>query len=105
MLRDLVVYVMSPWNKKDFASGDFWVDYFVGIVSGKEFDMISEGTNMKYGIIRESVLFFRFKERTLTAMLELSDPDRKSTRPTHTPTATLGALGRLHLVLVSSNRP
>ena len=66
--------------------------------------MLSEGTDMKYGIICVSVLFFRFKERTLIAMLELSDPDRKSTRPTHVPTASLEAIGPLHLVLASSNR-
>ena len=42
-LEVLVVYVMNSWNREDFASGGFWVDYFVRIGSGKEFDMLSEG--------------------------------------------------------------
>ena len=81
--KDLVVYVLSPWNREDFASGGFWVDYFVRIGSGKEFDMLSEGINMTYGITRVSILLFYFQERTLTAMLDLSDPDSKSTTHAH----------------------
>jgi hypothetical protein len=69
-LKVLVVYVMSSWNREVFASGSFWVDYFVGIGSGKEFDMLSEDINMKYGITRVRILFFCFQERILTAMLE-----------------------------------
>ena len=76
--KDLVVYVLSPWNREDFASGGFWVDYFVGIGSRKELDMLSEGTNMTDSITCVSVLFFCFQERTLTAMLDQSDPDSKS---------------------------
>ena len=82
-LRDLVIYAMSSWNREDFASGGVWVDYFVGIGSRKEFDMLSEGANMMYSITHVSILFFCFQERTLTAMLDPSDPDSKSTRHVH----------------------
>ena len=82
-LKDLVVCVMSSWNREDFASGGFWVDHFVKMGSGKEFDMLSEGINMTYGITRVSILFFCFQERTLTAMLDLSDPDSKSITHAH----------------------
>ena len=38
---------------------------------------------MTYGIVRVSILFFCFQERTLTAILDPSDPDSKSTRHSH----------------------
>ena len=82
-LKDLVVCVMSSWNWEDFASGGFWVDYFVGIGSRKEFDILSERTNMRYGLTRVTILLLCFQERTLTAMLDPSDPDSKSTRNAH----------------------
>ena len=82
-LKDLVVCVMSSWNREDLASGGFWVDHFVRMGSGKEFDMLSEGINMTYGITRVSILLFCFQERTLTAMLDPSDPDSKSTTHVH----------------------
>ena len=66
--------------------------------------MLSEGINVKYGITRVSILFFRFQERTLTAMLELNDLGRNQLH-IHIPMATLEALAPLHLILASSNRP
>ena len=38
---------------------------------------------MTYGITRVSILFFCLQERTLTAILDPSDQDSKSTRHSH----------------------
>ena len=75
------------------------MDYFVRIGSGKEFDMLSEGTNMAYGITHVRILFFCFQEHTLTAMLDPSDPDNKSTRHAH----ANGHVGGTHTSTFSSS--
>jgi len=74
VLMGPVVFVMSPWNRENSAYGvSGWA-----ILLGQEFDMLSEGIRAVYGINGLRILYLRFKERTLAAMLELGDPNRES---------------------------